>query len=273
MESQQATNPTTGTATERQTVVYDQPSATALSATASAFLREVESMQIDSQTMYGIGAETLQSIKGKTKALDEQRLSITRPIDAAKLAVMNLFRDPLATLATAETAIKNKLLAYDREQAAAIAKAKREAEETAQKERERVSREAAKASAEADFLRETAAAAPKGDAELMRAAADAADRNADNAKAAAQLIVAAPVAVIAAKAAGVSTARPWKARLLNKVELIKWVAQAPEERQHFLDANESALTAQAKATKENTKIGGVEAYQDVVMSARATRSA
>lgn len=257
-------------ASDRHTVTYEQPNAAALNASTATFLAEVEGMTIDSPPMYEIGAEALQTIKGRSKALDEQRLSITRPIDAAKTAVMNLFRGPLATLAQAETTIKRKLVAYDEEQRRLAEIERKNAEAAANAERERLAKEARDAEAAAEKLRNEAAAAvdPRQATQLAARAAVAQDF-AHTAATAAEIIVAAPVVIQEGKARGISTSRPWKAEVTDKSALILWVAQDVAARAHFLDANVTTLTAQAKATRENTKIEGVRVYQDVVMSARA----
>jgi len=71
----------------------------------------------------------------------------------------------------------------------------------------------------------------------------------------------------AAKAAGVSVSRPWKARVVSIKALCQAIGEGkvPE---HYVEANLSALNSEAKAKQARLAIPGVEAYQDVGVSVR-----
>lgn len=71
---------------------------------------------IQNQADYEGAASCLQAIKSKARAIDEKRKEITKPLDAAKKAVMDLFRKPLELLSQAEGNVKNILRTYDQEQ-------------------------------------------------------------------------------------------------------------------------------------------------------------
>lgn len=141
------------------------PDADAISAGPNAILRMAESFAITSAEDYSLAAEELRAANAKLKALEERRLTITRPMDAAKKAVMDLFAGPTAALEKAVGIYKRSMLAYTAEQERIAAEAKRKAEEEAAAERRRLEEEARK-------VREAA------EAEQRRAAQAEAERQA-----------------------------------------------------------------------------------------------
>lgn len=99
---------------------------------------------VDQYTMAG---DELKRIKAAQKRLDDLRKKITRPIDAAKKAIMDLFREPEDKLARAESGIKRAMLTYADEQERLRREEQRKADEAARKEQERLAAQAAKAAA------------------------------------------------------------------------------------------------------------------------------
>ena len=83
---------------------------------SNRMLADAKDFVITNNTMYVSAAEFVKGIKGAIKDLDEKRKSITRPIDIAKKAAMDLFRTPLARLAEAEKLLKSGMITYDQEQ-------------------------------------------------------------------------------------------------------------------------------------------------------------
>jgi len=167
------------------------PDEATLSVGANSALRMAQTFVITGADDYSLAAEELRSASAKLKALEERRMSITRPMDAAKKAVMDLFRGPLAALEQAVDLYKRSMLAYDTEQARIAAEAKREAERLAQIERDRLAAEAAAREAEAQRERdriaaEEAARAATAKAEQDRLAAEAAAAKAKGDAAAAE---------------------------------------------------------------------------------------
>lgn len=71
---------------------------------------------ISNQTDYEIASTVLSEVKSRYKELDTQRKEITKPIDTAKKAVMELFRSPLELLEKAESKIKGLMISYTNEQ-------------------------------------------------------------------------------------------------------------------------------------------------------------
>lgn len=264
------------------TVAYDASAAVVLTGKAQMALAGAQAVVIDSPTMYEIASADLMQVKALAKQVEEQRTSITGPLNQALKSVNELFRAPKEYLQSAETALKGALLTYDREQARKADEARRAAEDAARRERQRVEAEAREAERaareEAERLaRQAEAAAAAGDkamaeqlaADAKRTAKAGAEQAQDIAMAA-ELVTAAPVpiATAAPKVSGLSTRQNWKARCVDKMALIRFVAEHPEH-QHLLDVNQSALNQLAKAQKDAMRLPGVEAYPDAVMSARA----
>jgi len=263
-------------------VAYDASDAIVLGGKAQRMLASAKDFVIDSPTMYELAAEDLAKVKALVKHVEEKRTAITGPLNQAVKAVNDLFRAPKTYLDEAESVLKGALLTYDREQQRKADEARREAERLARVERERIeaeAREAArKSQVEADAIAaEAAAAAAAGDAakaaELEQAAISTAEAGAVEARSiqmTADLVTAAPVPVASAapKVSGLSTRKNWKARCVDKIALVRFVAANPTFL-NLLDVNQSALNQMAKAQKDAMQIGGCEAYPDEVMSARA----
>lgn len=73
-------------------------------------------VNIKDQTDYASAVDTLKEIKSRIKALEDERKAITRPLDASKKRVMDLFKPVVTSYQTAEKKIKSALVTYDTEQ-------------------------------------------------------------------------------------------------------------------------------------------------------------
>lgn len=242
-------------------------------------LNMAKAYQIDSADMRDLAARELTKIKTLQKSVEEQRKSITKPIDAAKNAVMDLFRAPTQYLEQAEVILKGSIQTFDRaEEQKRIAEQAR-LEEAARKERARLAAEAAEreaaARAEADKIRraaEEAAAAGRAQ-EAARLGEEARSREEEGAAEVATLqqtstLVTAPITAAPRATAGVSTRKVWKAEVSDKLELIRFVAAHPEY-VDLLDANMPAVNKIALALKANCPLKGVRVFEDSVLAARA----
>ena len=232
--------------TEPKAITYNQPKESALTQSAERVLAIARSIVVDSSEMAEIAAAELVTIKGRAKELDEERKRITKPMDDAKKAVMDIYKPAIERLGQAETALKDAISNYQKEQRRLAELA---AAEAARKARE----EAQKLAAKAEKLE---AKGKTEDAEAMRNVA--------------AMTVAAPVTVAApTKLAGVSSREVWKASVTDRAAAIKAMADNPAY-QHLLTIDESALNKLAAAMKNpNCPIAGVVFYEDSVISARA----
>jgi hypothetical protein len=260
-----------------QTLTYQQPDSDALTKESNGHLAVAKSYKIDSPETFALAADDLQSIKGRIKTLNEQRLTITRPLDAAKEAVMSLFRKPLETLAEAETVIKRAMLTYQNEEdrKAREEQARRQAEADA--ERRRVEAEAKRKQDEANLAEQNRLAAEakmndaiaSGDstaiaqAETVVEAARTTEAEVQAEVATLEVtaaVISAPIVADASpKAAGISTRENWKYEIVD-VNLI------PRE---YLMVDEKKIGQVVKALKKDTNIAGIRAYPESTLAARS----
>jgi hypothetical protein len=201
--------------------------------------KAAEEIRIVNQPQYESAAETLKAIKGFAAELETARKKITTPLDAAKKAVMDLFRVPATALENAEAKVKGAMLTYANEQERIRReqeeKLRIQAEEKARKEREKLEERARKAAESGKSEKATA---------LLEQAAEV-------------VAVAPVISPRVEKVSGISTKTIWKARVRN-------VALVPRE---YMVVDESALNKVAQATKGSLAIPGVEFYSEQVMSA------
>lgn len=260
-----------------------------------------ESVEIDSPEMFQVAGAELQAIKTRYKQIEEMRLGITRPMDAAKQKVMDLFRQPLERLAAAEKMVGGAMLTYQRAEQEKREQARRAAEEAdrierarldkirrdAEAEQKRIQDEAAEAQRIADAAaadarkagdEEAARAAEASAAEQQRIADEAAAQAGETAEAAAaeiELAEVAPLAlpaVAAPKASGISTRHNWKAEVVDFPALVAAAARRAADGDPtllgYLLPNEKALGAMAKALKTQARIPGVRIYAEDGLSVR-----
>jgi len=220
---------------------------------------------------YGAAGGELNRIKAAQKRLDEVRKSITRPIDAAKKAVMDLFRGPEEQLGSAERGIKNAMISYQQEQERIRREEQRKADEAARKERERIEAQARelerKAREKADAERRAAAeAAAAGRAEeaaklaakaaaTEAAAAAKAEASADRAAS----IVAPIIVREPEKAEGIATRKVWKFEVIDESVIPR----------AYLRIDDIKIRGVVTAMKDQTDIPGVRVYAEEIITARA----
>lgn len=242
--------------TEQLTI--QRPDPAALIAFADRQLIIAQEITIDSAPMYEAAADELKAIKKKTKELEEQRVGITKPLDDAKKAVMDLFRRPIDILTQAEGVLKKAMITYADEQERIRKEEQARLDAIARAERERLEQEARAKQAEADRL--AAEAAASGDSAAMARASEAA-QEAAVIEATAAIVTAPAEAASVAKVSGISARGTWKAECNDKAALIRFIAQN-EHYINLLDVNQSALNQLAKAMKQTLNLPGVRAYEE-----------
>lgn len=206
-------------------------------------MAQAESFQIATPEHFETSGELLRTIKAKQKEVADTRTGITKPMDAAKKRVMDLFKPVTERLAAAELTIKGAMIVFTRAEEERQREAQVERERVAEVERKRLARraEAARedgAEEKADVLEETAAA------------------------------VQAPPAAAPTKAAGVHTRTIWKAEVTNKRELIK-AAATDAGLVPYLEVDLQKLNALARSLKGEMAIPGVRAVSEETVTARA----
>lgn len=286
---------------ERQetTVIPALPQASELNQVADIVFKAAHAIVINSPMMYQIAADELQSLQKKLDDLNDRRFSITRPMDAAKKSVMDLFRAPTERCEAGITYLKDAMLAYTKAEREKAAAAQKLADEQARQERlkleqkaredqaevERKQREVAEAEAKERALEQAAAeaaaagnreAVEKANAELLATSQAKAAAAAEQEQAIAKVMVSQSVAAVmtapivasaAPKIAGVSTSAPWTAEVVDLLALVRFVAANPTYI-NFLQANIVPIKQQAKALQANCKIDGVRVYQEDRLTSR-----
>lgn len=196
--------------------------------------------------------------------LETERLKITRPMDAAKQAVMDFFRPRAEQLTGAVMSIKRAMRVWDDEQERIRLEEQRRQEEIARRERERLQREADERQREADRK----AAEERQAAEAARSAGNIAeaekhDRKADQVEQRAaervevlqeraSTVVAPVIPTAAPKVSGVSGRLVWKYR-------VKDINLVPRE---YMKLDEQKTGGVVRAMKGDTNIPGIEVYSE-----------
>ena len=204
-------------------------------------LCEKAELIISNQSDYEAASTVLSEVKSRYKELDAQRKEITKPIDAAKKAVMDLFKTPLELLEKAESKIKGLMIGYTNEQ-----------ERKAREEQARLQRLAdAEAAKQKKILDEKIARAEAaGKAERAELLAQEKENIAP--------IIAPVVAPQIETPKGVSYRDQWSAEVTD-INLV------PRE---YLIANMPALNKMAQATKGTLSIPGVKFTSTKILASR-----
>jgi hypothetical protein len=215
------------------------PEAEALAKETEIILNSYQGIVVNNNaTLLSAGGE-LKNIKGKLSELDTLRKSMTRPLDAAKKAIMEFFRVPQERLEKAEGTIKRAMLQYQQECEAVRLKEEARLREQALKEE---ARKKAALEARADK------AAAKGNIEKAEELRQQKE----------QVFVPAPVVNSSvAKVAGVATKQVWKFEV-SDVNLI------PRE---YMIPDMVKIGAMVRATKGTIPIAGIEMFAEETLSA------
>jgi hypothetical protein len=247
------------------------PEVKALTVQTEQFAALALTYKVSTPVQYADAGEQLKQVKAAMKRLDDLRKGMTRPLDAAKKAIMDFFRAPEEKLVRAESGIKRAMIAYTDEQERIRREEQRKAEEAARRERERleaIARETerkAREKAEAERKAAEAAAAAGRAAEaakLMAKAAATEERAAAKAEEAAQqaaMVVAPVIQREAPKVPGISSRETWHAECVDLRALVKAVheGRAPLS---FLIANDKVLGQQARSLKADLVCDGVRVW-------------
>lgn len=129
----------------------------------------VHTLTVTTPSDYEKAAEVLKRIKGAASRIEEERFKITRPMDAAKKALMDFFGKPLQLLNNCEASVKSKMDKFSEEQKRIAAEAQARADAEARKQREKAEAAARETQRKAD----EAAAAARQEAERLRQAGEA----------------------------------------------------------------------------------------------------
>ena len=210
----------------------------------TSVIASAEKLTITTVEQMAASSALLTSIKGRQKSLTELRLSITKPMDAAKKGVMEVFQPAVDRLANAERTLKSAVLTYTQEQE--------------QKRREEQARLDAAAEREREQLRKQA--------ELQRQAgheerAAASDQLAD-------VVQAPPVETPPVASGAVHIRTTWRAEVVDLAALAKACGEG-QQQIGLIQANMTVLNAMARTLKESLAVPGVKAIAEQGISARS----
>lgn len=226
---------------------------------------------IDSPMMYELAAAELQDLQAKYKALEDKRFGITRPMDAAKKAVMALFNPALARLETAINGLKGSMLVYDKEAKRKAAVQQALLDQIAENQRKALAAEQAKQAEEARAQSERAAQLmASGDSAGVAEALTLAENAQEMASALSQssaVVSAATAATNVPTIAGITSADVWKARVTDTAALLRYIADHPEYHD-WIEFKMSGLHEMAKSQRTAMRVPGVEPFEEARIAAR-----
>lgn len=245
---------TTETTTPAPTTIdisVERPNEQALARGATAVLALVNDFEVTDDPTFELAADELRSIKAKAASLDDRRKSITKPMDDAKKAVMDLFRGPIELLTQAEGILKGKMLTYQQDQRRKAEEARLRAERIAHEQRAQLEAEA----------RALAEAGRTGEAAVKEQVAS--------------MVVAAPAAAPAAPTAkGVSTRETIDHELDDLAKLVAFIAtgsgDTPLARPDLIGlliADGAKLRAYVRGLGLQCNLPGVRVFSKATLSA------
>lgn len=218
------------TTQEKITAALVLPTGDALAAQANQATTMIVGVTIDSDSDLQLMVDELREVKAKRDKLEALRLTLTRPLDQAKQAAMDLFRGPLAAMDGAIEVGKRACLAYTRERDRRLAAEQAERERVAKAERDRIAAEAA------ELQRQAMVAATAKQAQAL------ADKAAELQVQAVTTV--APILPSPVKATGSHTAKRWTVRVTDKRALVDHLVRSVTEEDLFdalVDVNEAKL--------------------------------
>lgn len=227
------------------TVTVTNPDQAGMARSAQSAIALVEAFEVVDTATYELAADELKDIKARAKQLDDQRKSLTKPLDEVKKNIMDLFRQPLELLTKAENIIKGKMLDYQREEQRKAAEERRKAEEAATAERERLRKEA----------QDLAAEGKHGEAALKTTVAE----------------MVAPTAVhveAPPQATGISTRKTVDFEVQDLMALVAHIATRPELI-GLIKTDDVKLRAYVRGLGMACKLPGVRVFEKETLAARS----
>ncbi|MEJ7804306.1 MAG: hypothetical protein WKG03_00070 [Telluria sp.] len=253
------------------------PKGTDLMVEATTACDAVVAVTIDCPMMYELAGVELVDLQAALKKLNDSRFSITRPMDAAKTAVMNLFRSPVDMVEAKIKVLKAAMLTYEAEQKRKAAIKQQLLDKIANEQRAQLAAESARQAEEARKQSELAVTLmDAGDSAGVAAALTAAEAAQEMSCALQQttaVVSAATAATNVPTVEGITTADVWKARVLDLPALLRFIADNPAYHD-WIEIKMTGLNDMAKAQRDALRIPGVEAFEESrIAASRTTRKA
>lgn len=243
---------------------------------AIAILNRAKMIKVTCKADQDIALTEVSKIKKFSQRLEAGRKKITAPLDAAKKAVMDLFRGPAEDLEEAERLYKRELLSFEQEQRRRAEEAQRKIEEDARKEEERKRKikedqEKAWREKEEAASKDAERLLAEGKAEEAQKAMDLANKAAkkaeERAEEADQVYVPRPIVEEVEKAEGQSVVCTWKAEVTDLFALCNAIARG-ELPETVVAPVMKELNALARTWKNKKTFEGVRFYAEENLAIR-----
>lgn len=209
-----------------------------------ALVAQANNVVVDDQMTFDMANDLLGILKTTEKSLDAERDERYKTVKAMEGYVMGDVRALLKLVKESIDKVKAPMLGWTKEQQRLRDAEQARLDEAARKERERLEKQAATASARGH------------DEKAAVLAATAA-------------VITAPIATstyVAPK--GLSTRKVWKGRVSNKEQLIADILANPSFL-NLIEIPEAGLNRLAAATEGNIPLRGIETYQEETLAKRA----
>jgi hypothetical protein len=238
--------------TQDTAVALAQAAANEQGADVALLTGQAAELTIETAEQVAASGALLQKVVARKKAITDLRLSITRPMEAARKAVVQLFAPALEQLQGAEDTIKSGILAYTREQQRLRDEVQARLDAEAEEERKRL---LTRAAMQRDIGDEEGAAGLEERSDTVEAT---------------------PVAPAEKLSGPVHTRVTWHAEVTDLVALAKAYVESehPPDESGVLDPflvvlpNMPLLNALARDLKADLNIPGVKAVSEDVVAAR-----
>ena len=249
------------------------PKETDLMAVAAAACDGVVAVTIDSPMMYELAGIELVELQAMFKKLEGDRFALTRPLDAVKKGIMDLYRKPLEMIESKAKAIKAGMLVFDKEEKHKAAEKQALLDQIAAEQRAELARKAEEQAKLAAEEHERAKALmdsgnTEGVAEALNKAEEAHNRSLALAQTTA-IVTAATAATDVPMVEGITTADVWKARVTDLPALLRFIADNPKYHD-WIEVKMTDLNELAKAQRTELRVPGVEAFEEARIAAGRT---
>jgi len=217
----------------------------------AAFGDTIDSIDITTEEELGNVGDLVKMLNGRRKKLEDKRDSLVRPLNTVVNDINALFKAPRDRIDEIVGKAKRHMNRFAQaQQAIADAKARREREE-AEAERKEAARLA-------EEMKKMSGAAGEEVAEVV---VEQAEKRVEKAAAPAR------VAPSRGRESTVAVSKTWKAQVVDKMELVKAVAEGRLPL-NVLEPNMTALTQAARDTKKERTVDGVRYYEHVSTTVR-----
>lgn len=249
-----------------ETITFTRVKDNVLLDKAKALVGPIDLIVIDSPAMLQVAAEELAKIKASITALDNMRLTVSKPLHEAKVANDAIYREPVATLEASQRKLERAIVAYREEEQRKALADQRKAEEEAEAQRKAL---AAAAEEKSD---EAATAAMSGNEE----AAESLFQQAETLSTTAEVVTARHVDTAPTKMVGTSVSYRYGAKVpetnAQKIAAMKHIIDNPQ----FLNLvtfDSKAASQLAVALRDNFAMPGFELTKTPTVASRGVRGA